>query len=296
MQCGHTEYITRPQEANAAISSRTDTPRGRHTQPRGRAPKDTSCVTPLTNSWMHRAEGWPQGPGGGGSVCIKAGGPAEQAMLLRPRDHRGAPGNQTSLGARRPEMRTLLGWATDVSAQRPQKPGTWGTFKPDSMASGSQVAALHSRARRGAPTSFHRCSGMALMSTGWRSITFRKRASGTAMAQITWIHLRQEAGVRTQEEPRPWALGSPHSPCGADRTLRGILGQRLLLVPPAFPRGPRPHTQEGPLPPTSGRSSSAGLLPGGCRDSTPVGTRRPQGEGRRGPPLCPGAHSPASST
>lgn len=39
------------------------------------------------------------------------------------------------------------------------------------------------------PTSFHRCSGMALMSTGWRSITFRNRTSGTAMAQITWIHL-----------------------------------------------------------------------------------------------------------
>lgn len=27
------------------------------------------------------------------------------------------------------------------------------------------------------------------MSTGWRSITLRKRASGTAIAQIIWIHL-----------------------------------------------------------------------------------------------------------
>lgn len=57
------------------------------------------------------------------------------------------------------------------------------------MASGFLVLPSRHRTRSRGPTSFHRCSGMALMSTGWRSITFRNRTSGTAMAQITWTHL-----------------------------------------------------------------------------------------------------------
>lgn len=60
------------------------------------------------------------------------------------------------------------------------------------MASGFLVLPSPDRTRSRGPTSFHRCSGMALMSTGWRSITFRNRTSGTAMAQITWTHLGGE--------------------------------------------------------------------------------------------------------
>ena len=92
-------------------------------------------------------------------------------------------------------------------------------------------------------TSFHRCSGMALMSTGWRSITFRKRTSGTAMAQITWIHLvagRLGSG-RTGDPP---LLARP-PPAPAPRVAAGRLGltgssgavwaRSVLLAP--YPQG-----------------------------------------------------------
>lgn len=64
----------------------------------------------------------------------------------------------------------------------------------------------------GARTSFHRCSGMALMSTGWRSVTLRNRASGTAMAHSTWIHLRGGGA----------ACGGLHGPGAQARQGRGL--------------------------------------------------------------------------
>lgn len=121
------------------------------------------------------------------------------------------------------------------------------------------------------PTSFHRCSGMALMSTGWRSITFRNRASGTAMAQITWIHLGGAGRVRGHGATPP-VISLPPSmmllPAGQDLgTLRDGPGARLLLlVPPPRDWGPA----DAPAP-TSCRSSSAGRRPGGCTGSTPAG-------------------------
>lgn len=49
------------------------------------------------------------------------------------------------------------------------------------------VVFLHLKS--GKPTRFLRVSGTALTSTGSRSMALMKRASATAMAQMTWTHL-----------------------------------------------------------------------------------------------------------
>lgn len=125
------------------------------------------------------------------------------------------------------------------------------------------------------------------MSTGWRSITFRNRTSGTAMAQITWIHLGR-VRVRGQgPQGTVWALACP--PCRprarpgpgwphAPPVGRPLQGSSPEVAQAALLQGPDTHSERG-----TGRSRPH-AAPGPAAAPAPgpyVSNERPQ-KGRAG--------------
>lgn len=174
-------------------------------------------------------------------------------MLGRPHDHclgrreaeRGAPGNQTSL--RHQKARAAhAAWLGHGRLCR--DPGSQGPAAPSNQ------------------TRWHPTLGGRPAPPGQDTGTYQlppllrdgADVHGVALHHVQEAHFGDSNGADHMDPPGaggwgqdaggtpPRALGSSRSSRGAYRTLRGILGQRLLLVPPAY-LGARGHTpRRGP--------------------------------------------------